>query len=167
MEHETSLLANPETWVAVGFLLFVGVFIYFRVHKTLAEALDKRSSQIAAEIDQARRLKAEAEQALSLYARKASEAQNEAQAIIAQAEAEARAIARDAQKALEESIARRTEAARAKIAQAEAKALDEVRAEAVRVATAAAERLIAETVDQSRGAALIDQAIAQLDKTLH
>jgi len=134
MEHETSLFASPETWVAVGFLLFVGVFVYFRVHKTLAEALDKRSSQIAAEIDQARRLKAEAEQALSLYARKASEAQNEAQAIIAQAEA---------------------------------KALDEVRAEAVRVATAAAERLIAETVDQARGAALIDQAIAQLEKTLH
>jgi F-type H+-transporting ATPase subunit b len=167
MEHETSLFASPETWVAVAFLIFIGVFIYFRVHKMIAESLDKRGAQIAVEIEQARRLKEEAEQALAAYARKASEAQAEAASIIAQAESEARALAKEAQAALEASIARRTEAAKAKIAQAEAKALDEVRSEAVRVATAAAQRLIAETMDANKGAALIDRAIAQLDKTLH
>jgi F-type H+-transporting ATPase subunit b len=167
MEHEASLFASPETWVAVAFVLFVGLLAYLRVHKMLAEALDKRGELIAAELGQASRLKAEAEQAVAIYARKANEAKAEAAAIIAQAEAEAKTIAREAEAALEASIVRRTEAAKAKIAQAEAKAIDEVRAEAVRVATAAAERLIREAMDANKGAALIDQSIAQLDKTMH
>jgi len=167
MEHEASLFADPETWVAIAFVLFVCLLAYVRVHKTLAEALDKRGALIAAELGQASRLKAEAEQAVAIYARKANEAKAEAAAIIAQAEAEAKTIARDAEAALEASIARRTEAAKAKIAQAEAKAIDEVRTEAVRVATAAAERLIREAMDANKGAALIDQSIAQLDKTMH
>ena len=167
MEHEASLFADPETWVAIGFILFIALLAYIRVHKMLGEALDKRGLLIAGELDQAAQLKAEAEQAVALYARKAHEAKAEAAAIIAQAESEAKTIARDAEAALEASIVRRTEAAKAKIAQAEAKAMDEVRAEAVRVATAAAEQLIRDVVDASKGAALIDQSIAQLDKTMH
>ena len=167
MEHEASLFASPSTWVAVAFVLFICLLAYLRVHKMLGEALDKRGVLIAAELGQASRLKAEAEQAVAIYARKANEAKAEAAAIIAQAEAEAKTIAREAEAALEASIVRRTEAAKAKIAQAEAKAIDEVRAEAVRVATAAAERLIREAMDANKGAALIDQSIAQLDKTMH
>jgi len=167
MEHETSLFADPETWVAIAFVLFICLLAYVRVHKMLGEALDKRGMMIAAELEQASHLKAEAEQAVAIYSRKANEAKAEAAAIIAQAEAEAKNIAREAEAALEASLVRRTEAAKAKIAQAEAKAIDEVRAEAVRVATAAAERLIRDAMDTSKGAALIDQSIAQLDKTMH
>ena len=67
------MFEEPETWVAIAFVLLMGVFAYFGVHRTVLKALDNRSARIKAELDDARRLKDEAAKVLEQYkARRAS-----------------------------------------------------------------------------------------------
>src|SRR5215470_6310763 len=125
-----SLLLEAEFWVAVGFVVFCGILVYLGVPKMMLDALDERSARIKAELDEARRLREEAQRLLADYQRKQREAEGEAEAIIASAKAEAERVAAEAKAKVEEFVARRTRMAETKIAQAEAQALADVRAAA-------------------------------------
>ncbi len=165
--HAEPFYQSPEVWVAVAFLLFVAVLLYVKAPKLIANALDKRSAAIAAQIAEAQRLREEAEALLAQYQRKQREAQTEAGEIVSHAEAEAKRLAADAQKALEVSIARREQLAVEKIAQAEAAAVKEVRTVAVEVASAAARTVIAESLDPAKANQLVETAIKELPQHLH
>ena len=123
-------MLEAEFWVAVAFVIFVGVLAYFGAHKVLVKGIDDRRGRIKAELDEARRLKDEAAALLAQYKQKQQEAEREAQAIIAGAEAEAERLAAEVEAKLEELVARRTRMAESKIAQAEAQALADVRSAA-------------------------------------
>lgn len=137
---------EAEFWVAVAFVLFIGVLGYFKVHKLLLKSIDDRRERIKAEFDEARRLKAEAEALLATYRRKQQEAEHEAQAIVAGARTEAERLAAEAEAKIEEFVVRRTKMAENKIAQAEAQALADVRSAAAEVAVAAAKTILTRTV---------------------
>jgi F-type H+-transporting ATPase subunit b len=137
---------EAEFWVAVAFVIFIGVLGYFRVHELLLKSIDDRRERIKAEFDEARRLKAEAEALLATYRRKQQEAEHEAQAIIAGAKTEAERLAAEAEAKIEEFVVRRTKMAENKIAQAEAQALADVRSAAAEVAVAAAKTILTRTV---------------------
>src|SRR5438309_10170001 len=87
------MIKEPEFWVAVAFVLFLGVLIYVGVHKKLIEALDHRSGRIQAELDEARRLRDEAGKLLAEYQPKQREPERAAEAIIADARAEGGRVA--------------------------------------------------------------------------
>lgn len=167
VHHDGSLLATPELWVAVSFLLFLGLLAYLKVPRLITRSLDKRAEDIARQINEARRLREEAEALLVQYQRKQREALGEAAEIVAHAESESKRFAVEAQKALDVSIARREQLAVEKIAQAEASAVKEVRAVAVEVATEAARKVIAETIDSGKANELVDDAIRELPRHLH
>jgi len=166
MSEEVSWLENPHTWVYLGFLLFV-VLAGPKIWRALAQMLDRRSLKIKSDLDEAQKLKDEAQALLAEYQRKQRDAMREAEEIISNAKALAQRQIKDSAKKLEENLARREKASLEKIAQAEAQALAEVRREAVDVATAAAGQIIRSQVDGARGGALIDQAIAEVEKKLH
>jgi len=165
--HAEPFYQSPTFWVAIAFLLFVALLVYVKVPRMITAALDKRSAAIAAQIEEARRLREEAEILLARYQRKEREAHAEAQEIVAHAEAGAKRLAADAQKALEASIARREQMAVERIAQAEAAAVKEVRTVAVEVATEAARKVIAASIDAGKANALVEDAIRELPKHLH
>src|SRR5436305_8297128 len=116
------MLQDAETWVAIGFVIFIGILIYVGVPKMIASALDDRAKRVQAELDEARRLKDEAHKLLTEYQGKQKQAESEAASIIAGAKAEAERVAAEAHTKMEEFIARRTKMAEGKIAQAEAQA---------------------------------------------
>jgi F-type H+-transporting ATPase subunit b len=161
------MIKEPEFWVAVAFVLFVGVLIYVGVHKKLIEALDHRSGRIQAELDEARRLRDEAGKLLAEYQRKQREAEREAEAIIADARAEAGRVAAEARVKMEEFVARRTKLAETKITQAEAQALADVRAAAADAAVTAAEKILRDTAKGKVADDLITQGIAAVQAKLN
>lgn len=140
------MFAEPEFWVAVAFVIFVGILIYVGVPKMLLGALDDRAKRVQAELDEARRLKEEAQKLLAEYKSKQRQADEEAAAIIASARAEAERIAVESKTKMEEFVARRTKLAETKIAQAEAQAVADVRAAAAEAAVTAAEKILTESV---------------------
>jgi F-type H+-transporting ATPase subunit b len=161
------MLKEPETWVAVAFVLFCGVIVYVGAHRKILDALDHRSIRIKAELDEARRLRDEAQRLLGDYQKKQREAEREAEAIVADARAEAERVAAEARGKMEEFVARRTKLAEAKIGQAEAQALADVRAAAADAAVAAAEKILRDTAKGKIADDLIAQGIADVKAKLN
>ncbi len=162
----SALFESAEFWVAVAFVIFVGVLARFAWGHAIT-GLDQRAANIKNELDEAVRLREEAQELLAGYRRKQHDAEQEATDIIAHAEAEASRIRAEAKQELASAIRRRTDAAMAKIDQAEAQALAEVRDAAVDVAVAAARTMLAGNFDQTRSDALVDEAIGELRHKLH
>ena len=156
------LWQDTSLWVLIAFLIVIGVFWRVGVHKMIAGGLDKRAQRIAAELDQARRLREEAQELLAQYRRRQREAEDEAKGIIEQAKRDAQRLAAETQDKINAQIERRARAAEAKIARAEAQAIADLRGQVADLAVEAAREIIRERMDQGAQAALVEKAISGL-----
>jgi len=165
MHHEESFFAEPRNWVILAFLFF---FILFgkKIWGALSGMLDARAVSVAAEIEEAARLRREAESMLRDAEKQRADALTEAKALIEGARHEAERLTAAAAAEAEASAKRREKMAIDRIAAAEKAAVDEVRITAAEVATSAARQVMAEGLGPDAGAALIDQAISQLPNAL-
>jgi F-type H+-transporting ATPase subunit b len=161
------MFAEPEFWVAVAFVILMGIFIYVGVPKTVLKALDHRADRIKAELDDARRLKEEAAKVLADYKARSASAEKEAAEIVSSAKAEAERIAAEAKTKMEDFVARRTKTAESKIALAEAQALADVRAAAADAAVAAASTILSQTVKGQVADDLLTKGIADIRQKLN
>ena len=153
-------------WAFIALLIFFGIVIYFKVPGLVTRALDARIAKIEADLDEAKRLREEAQALLAEYERKRKAAESEAEEIVAAAKDEAERMTAEAEEALQDMVARRTKAVEDKIAQAEAQALSEVRARSADIAIEAARLLLADQVKQS-GGSLVDQSIKDVANRLN
>lgn len=158
---------EPEFWVAVSFFLFVGVVLYLGVHKKIASALDARSAAIAKELEEAKRLREEAEKVLADYRRKQGDVAKETKGIIDLASKEAEILAAETRRSVKEQFERRMKLAEDKIARAEAEALREVRTAAAEAAVKAAQMVIAAKLTPEAADKLISQGIDALKGKLN
>ena len=158
---------EAETWVAIGFVVFVAMLLSIGVHRTIGKALDDRSARIKAELDEARKLRDEAAGLLAEYQRTRSAAEGEAQEIVSGARAEAERLAVEAKARIEEFVSRRTKMAETKIAQAEAQAAADVRAAAAEAAVAAAEKILRQEAKGDLASRLIARGIEDVGKKLN
>jgi F-type H+-transporting ATPase subunit b len=160
-------MIEAEGWVAIAFLLFVALLVYMGAHRKVIGTIDRRQARIKAELDDAARLRQEAQDLLSEYQRKQLEADREAEAIIASAKAEAERLAAEAKARIEDFVVRRTKMAETKIAQAEAQALADVRAAAADVAIAAAEKILSAEAKGKIAEHLLAEGIEHVRKTFN
>ncbi|WP_322988616.1 F0F1 ATP synthase subunit B [Hoeflea sp.] len=154
-------------WAFIGLVIFLGILAYVKVPAMLAAALDKRSDQIRNELEQATKLREEAQQLLAEYQRKRKEAEVEAAGLLSAAEKEAALLREEAKVKTEEFVSRRTAMAEQKIRQAEADAINEVRASAVDLAITAAENLIGAKVDSKVSGSLFKSSLEEFKKQLN
>lgn len=157
---------EAETWVAVAFVVFLLLVWRAGAHRSILASIDERGTKVSQELDEARRLKSEAQALLAEYQRKQREAEAEAASIVAQAKTEAQEIAAEAKTRMEEFVTRRTKMAEVKIAQAEVQALADVRAAAADAAVKASEKILSETVKGKVADDLITAAIRDVKTRL-
>ncbi|SPF77476.1 F0F1 ATP synthase subunit B [Pseudoprimorskyibacter insulae] len=160
-------LKNTNFIVLLAFLLFIAVLVYFKVPSMLGKMLDKRADDIRSELDEARKLREDAQSLLASYERKQAEVKDQAARIVEHAKTEAGLAAQQAKADMEASIVRRLAAAQDQIASAEAAAIKEVRDRAVVVAVQAAREVIAKQTTAQSASKLIDDSIAVVGAKLH
>ena len=160
------LLRNTTFWTGVSFVLFV-LLIVWKARGKVAEVVNGRIERIRGEVEQAERLKDEANAQLADIKRKQREAQEQAEQIVENARNEAKTMKREADKRFKESMARREQAAMDKIAQAEANAVREVQGQAADLALAAARSVLADRMAGDGGAKAMDDAIKETAGKLH
>ena len=90
-----------ELWVAVAFVIFLAVLAKLGVHRMILGVLDARAARIKAELDEAARVREEAQALLAEYRRKRAEADREADAILVAAREEAERLAAEAKAKVE------------------------------------------------------------------
>jgi F-type H+-transporting ATPase subunit b len=161
------MFEDPETWVAIAFVILMGVFAWLGVHRTMFTALDHRAERIKAELDDARRLKDEAAKVLDEYKARRASAEREAEEIVTNARAEAGRIAANAKAKMEDFVARRTKTAESKIALAEAQAVADVRAAAAEAAVTAATTILSQSVKGQVADDLLAKGIAEVRQKLN
>ena len=154
-------------WATVALVIFIAITVYMKVPGMLGKSLDDRAERIRAELDEARRLREEAQQLLAEYQRKRKEAEKEAADIVDAAKREAGQLVSEAQKKTEDYVARRTALAEQKIGQAERDAVQEVRASAVDIAVEAARTLLARNVDAAAATKLFENSVRDVKSKLN
>lgn len=160
-------LRNTDFIVTIAFLIFVGILVYFKVPQIVGGLLDKRAEGIRADLEEAKRLREEAQEIYATYERRQREVKGQAAEIVANAKREAIAQADKAKADLEASIQRRLKAAEDQIASAENDAIRAVRNSAVQTAVAAAGEVLRQQGATADRSAAIDDAIAEVAARLH
>lgn len=158
----TAFGIGPGGYVALSMIVVLGIMLWKRVPQLLIAALDERIAGIRKQLDEAKALRAEAEKLRDDYARKAAEAEKDAEEMRAGAERNAAEIVEKAKADAAALIARHKAASADRIAAAERTALAELRAKAASVATEAAAALIAENHGEAADRTLADKVIAGL-----
>jgi F-type H+-transporting ATPase subunit b len=158
---------EAETWVGIGTIVFFAVLVWNKVPALIAKTLDERAAGIVKELNEAKRLREEAEALLAQYQEKRAKAEQEAASIVTEAKAEAERFAAEARASLAAQIERRTKYAEDRIAQAQAQAVAQVRGAAAGAAVAAAEKLIAARLDDRSAADLIKRGIEEIPSKLN
>ncbi len=160
-------LGNAEFWVGVGLVTFLAILVLAKVPRMIAGQLDATAAKIQSELDEAARLRAEAEALLAQIRQETAEAEAQAAEMLKAAEADARRLEEESKVKLEEGLARRQQLAERRIAQAEAQASAEVKAAAADLAARAAEQILAARLAGQKSDPQLDAAIAQLGSRLN
>ncbi len=162
-----NFLNNTEIVVGIGFVIFVGMLIYFGVPGMITRALDERAVRIKQELDEARALRDEAQTLLASYERRQKEVKAQAEDIVTAARAEAEKAAEAAKEDIRNSVARRLKTATEQIAAAEQSAVRQIKDQAVTVAIAAAGDVLRDRMKAADANKLVDAAISEVGDKLH
>ena len=160
------MVLDNTFWAFISLVVFVGVVIYLGVPKTIVGMFDHRIKKIEDDLNEAKRLREEAQALLAEYGRKRKEAESEAEDIVIAAQEEAARMREEAAEALKDMVARRTHTVEQKIAHAEAQALAEVRSRSADVAIEAARVILTKQMAEN-GDDLINAAIKDVGKKLN
>ncbi|HEY0648596.1 ATP F0F1 synthase subunit B [Phenylobacterium sp.] len=157
-----ALLLDSHFWVAIAFVVFLGVLVWAGVHKLAWKALGDAGAKVQAQLDEADALRREAQDLLNQVKAQKEASEKLAAEILANAKEEAQRLGVEAQAKLAEQIERRGQMAERKIAQAEAQAEAQVRAAAADLAAQMAEQVLVARLSGAKSDPLIDKAIGQL-----
>lgn len=158
---------DATIWAIVALFIFFGILVYFKVPAFINKALDDRADRIANQLEEARRLREEAQEVLAEYTRKRAEAEKEAAEIVEAAKREAAQYAAEAKQKTDDYVARRTALAEQKIAQAETDAVNQVRSTAVDVAVSAAEQLLETKVTATKAGDLFKSSLSEIKSRMN
>jgi F-type H+-transporting ATPase subunit b len=154
-----------EIWLLIALAILIAI-VWKPVSRTILGALDGHAAKVRAELDEAKRLREEAQSLLAEHKRQLAAGQDQARSISEHARREAERQAERHRAELEASLARRTEQALGRIAQEEARAVQDVRNQAATLAISATRRLLADQVDSDHAQVLVDRAIEEVGRKL-
>lgn len=165
-DSKNAMLHNPETWILVSFLIFVVLAVKYLL-PLIGKSLDGRSNQIRDQLEQASRLRAEAEELLKNTQAKHAKLLKDAEHIVATAQRDAVAIRARAAEDLKQALDRRAQQAKEKIERAEADAIRKIRTRIVESATAAAREMLADQASAAYDDEAATRAVAALEQQIH
>jgi F-type H+-transporting ATPase subunit b len=163
--HYEYFWLDPKFWVAISFVLFLAIFGRMAWAK-IAPMIDARGQRIRADLDEAQRLRAEAEELLRQAEADRAAALKEAEELLARAKVEAERVGIAAAAEAEAGAKRRERMALDRISAAEAGAVAEVRNAAAEIAVTAAREVLTASLDAAADGKLIDDAVADLPRAL-
>jgi F-type H+-transporting ATPase subunit b len=154
-----------EVWLLIALVILIAA-IWKPLSRTITGALDGHAAKVRAELEEAKRLREEAQSLLAEHQRQLAAGHDHAHTIVEHARVEAERQAERHRAELEASLARRTEQALGRIAQEEARAIQDVRDQAATLAIRATRRLLADQLDGEQAQALLDRAIEDVGRKL-
>ncbi len=153
-------------WVAISFLIFVGVIFYFKVPQKIDKSLVENIKKIKSEINNAEKLKDEAKSMLSEYESKVSKSKEEIKNLIQKAEKQAESNLIKTNEEFHNIIENRKKAAEEKIKQMKAQAIKDVKNSSIEIAIQSVEKIIKNSIDKKKLDKIYISSIEETKKIL-
>ncbi|MEC9414095.1 MAG: F0F1 ATP synthase subunit B [Pseudomonadota bacterium] len=157
---------NAEFFVALSFLIFVGLAIYLGLPRAVISSLDKRSKDIEDELDEARNLREEAQKILAKEKKALDKADKEIEILIKKANKQVEELTKKAEENLKQDIERKKQSAEFKIEQAKIEAINDVRRKVSDLSSQITEKYLKENLDAKASKTLIDESISEIKKNI-
>ena len=155
---------QPASWVFIAFIIFISIAIYLKVPNMVTKLLDEQISKIKNDLDDARKLKEDANSLLAEYERKIDSANKEAENIINQAKNNEKLYEENSNKKVEEFISRSEKQSIEKIQQAQKSAIKKINEEIVNKSVEVAEKIISKNMNDQNNNKLFESSINQIKK---
>ena len=159
------MFGDPQFWVFVAFVIFC-IAIFKPVRKILASGLDKKINEIKNSIDQAEKIKNEAQITLSEIKKRQNEVKQEIEIIQNNAKEKIISIEQMFNQKLNEQIKKRNEQTKIKIEQMFRDANTQVQQYIVQNAIKATIAILEKKLNQSEKQKLINQSIGDLNSII-
>lgn len=161
-----SLLKEDATWIGLAFLITVVLIVKYLM-PMINKGLDGRADKIRDQLEQAKRLRAEAQELLKTYQSEQAAKLKEAEEILATAKQDAAHLRAHAAEELKQALARRTQQAKEKIARAEAEAVTQVRREIVETASRMAHEMLTVHMGGKGEDPTISRAVTAIERSFN
>ena len=148
-------------WVAVSFIIFFGVLVYFKIPQKVIVLLDKMISDIKNEIDESEKLRVESKTLLENAQNKLDTASAEREKILGQAKKDGEKLIIEMNEKFHKSSEIKKNLAETKITQMKETAIKEIRKTSIRVAMDSVKKIITTTVDKSKLDNLFEENIKE------
>ena len=156
--------SQPTSWVFIAFLIFISIVIYLKIPKMVTKLLDEEIGRIKNSLDDARKLKEDANSLLAEYERKIDAANKEAEEIINQAQTNAKIYEENSNKKIADYILRSEKQSIEKIQQAEKSAINNINEEIINKSIAISENVISKNMNDENNQKLFQSSIDQIKK---
>ena len=157
---------DSSFFVAISFLIFVGLVIYMGLPRIIISALDKRSEDIQKELDEARNLREEAQKILAKEKKNLDKAEEESKNLIEKTKQQVDEMTKKAEEILKEDIARKKKIAELKIEQAQTEAINDVRTRVASLSYEITKSYLSENLDKKVSETILDDSITEVKKNL-
>jgi F-type H+-transporting ATPase subunit b len=144
------MIVDATFWVAVSFILFIGLLVYFKIPKKVNEILNKLITDIKNEIDESEKLRNEAKILLDNSQAKLDGASNETKKIIDQAKKDSEKLVIEMNEKFHKSAEIKKKLAETKISQMKDAAIKEIKDTSIRIAVNSVKKIITKSVDKNK-----------------
>jgi len=155
-------------WVAISFILFIGLLIYFKIPQKVNEILNQLIFNIKNEIDESEKLRNEAKTLLDNSQTKLDGASNEASKITEQAKKDSEKLVIEINEKFHRSAEIKKKLAETKITQMKEAAIKEIKDNSIKIAVDSVKKIISTSVDKKKLDAIfeknLEEAKAELKK---
>ena len=155
---------QPSSWVFIAFIIFISISIYLKVPNMVTKLLDEQINKIKNDLDDARKLKEDANSLLAEYERKIESANKEAENIINQAKKNSKVYEENSNKKIEEFISRNEKQSIEKIKQAQKSAINKINEEIINKSIETAEKIISRNMNDHNNNKLFESSVNQIKK---
>ena len=144
------MMLDSAFWVAISFLIFIGILIYFKIPQKVKGVLEQNILNIKNQISEAEKLKEDAKNILTEHENKISRSKNEVKSMINKANEDAEKNVIRTNEEFHNLMENRKKNAEERIRQLKNQALKDIKNASVRIAISSVEKLIKNSLDKSK-----------------
>ena len=148
-------------WVAISFVLFIGLLVYFKIPQKINEMLNQLIVNIKNEIDESEKLRNEAKNLLDKSQKKLDSANSEALKITDQAKKDSENLVIEINEKFHKSAEIKKKLAEVKISQMKEAALKEIKDTSIKIAVDSVKKIISTSVDKNKLDAIFEKDLEE------
>ena len=160
------MVFDATFWVAVSFVIFLGVLFYFKIPNKLNSSLEKMINDIKNEIDESEKLRMETKKLLENAENKFDKVKLEKEKIIKQAKKEGEQLIIELNEKFHKSAEQKKNSTKIKINQMKEAAIKDIKSKSIKLSVESVKRIISTSVDKQKLSKLFERNLEDTNNSL-